>query len=80
MVARKVSKQKSLQIQELLTEDNYCSDCIYHWCAKRSQVTYCTMKSKGFFECRSCILKMMNQYEKSQSKILFDENFEKITA
>ena len=43
--------------------DDYCSDCLYQWCSKRSQVTYCTMKSKGLFECKSCLLKLSERYE-----------------
>ncbi|NHJ46679.1 MAG: hypothetical protein FK733_02715 [Asgard group archaeon] len=40
---------------------NYCSDCIYDWCSKRSKVQFCTMKSKGFFECKSCMLKLIQR-------------------
>lgn len=82
MVAKKISSrnQEAILIQELIIEEDYCSDCIYHWCTERSKVTFCTMKSKGLFECRSCILKMMNQYETSQSELLPKKNFEKITA
>ncbi|NHJ39583.1 MAG: hypothetical protein FK731_06070 [Asgard group archaeon] len=41
---------------------NYCSDCIYHWCSKRSKVIFCSMKTKGLFECKSCMLKLIKQY------------------
>ena len=44
--------------------DNYCTDCLYDWCSKRNKVIFCTMKSKGLFECRSCILKILGTYER----------------
>ncbi|NHJ32978.1 MAG: hypothetical protein FK732_08950 [Asgard group archaeon] len=44
--------------------DTYCTDCLYDWCSKRNKVIFCTMKSKGLFECRSCILKMLGTYER----------------
>ncbi len=44
--------------------NNYCTDCLYEWCSKRNSVILCTMKTKGLFECRSCILKMLGTYER----------------
>lgn len=43
---------------------NYCDDCLYYWCEKRSIVTFCTMKSKGLFECKSCMAKIIGSFEK----------------
>jgi hypothetical protein len=40
---------------------DYCSDCIYDWCSKRSKVQFCTMKTKGFFECKSCMQKLIQK-------------------
>lgn len=42
----------------------FCNDCLYSWCSKRNKVSYCSMKSKGLFECRSCMIKLMSAYEK----------------
>jgi hypothetical protein len=41
---------------------NYCSDCIYHWCTKKSKVVFCTLKTKGLFECKSCMIKLIERY------------------
>ncbi len=43
---------------------NYCNDCLYHWCKNRTKVTFCTMKSKGLFECKSCMLIIIGSCEK----------------
>jgi hypothetical protein len=54
------TSKPSNEIMDLDTID-YCSDCIYHWCSKRSKVLFCTLKSKGFFECKSCMLKLVER-------------------
>ena len=56
-----LSKVSLKTLQEL---DTYCTDCLYDWCSKRNKVIFCTMKSKGLFECRSCMLKMLGTYER----------------
>ena len=56
------SNKKSSNNDQLVTD--YCDDCLYNWCTKRNKVTYCSMKTKGLFECRLCILKLMSSYEK----------------
>lgn len=43
------------------TIESYCSDCLYDWCASKDKVTFCTQKSKGLFECKSCLSKLMKQ-------------------
>ncbi len=63
------TQQKSFVLSKVslktVTElDTYCTDCIYDWCSKRNKVIFCTMKSKGLFECRSCILIMLGTYER----------------
>ncbi len=40
---------------------DFCSDCLYDWCTNRSAITFCTMKVKGLFECKSCILKLLKE-------------------
>ncbi|MEA2071711.1 MAG: hypothetical protein U9O98_10540 [Asgard group archaeon] len=37
---------------------SYCKDCLYNWCKLRDKVTHCTMKTKGFFECKNCMKKL----------------------
>ena len=44
-------------------ENAFCNDCLYNWCSKRGKVTYCTMKSKGLFECKSCMIKLLKTTE-----------------
>lgn len=63
------TQQKSFELSKvslkIVTElDTYCTDCLYDWCSKRNKVIFCTMKSKGLFECRSCILIMLGTYER----------------
>ena len=50
--------------KNVIENSNFCDDCLYNWCTKRGNVSYCTMKSKGLFECRSCMLKIMNAYDR----------------
>ena len=79
MSTNNVSKQNSQSEKlenEIMDNSDFCSDCLYNWCTKRGNVTYCTMKSKGLFECRSCMLKIMNAYDK---ELLLEEET-KITA
>ncbi|NHJ03687.1 MAG: hypothetical protein EAX90_02610 [Candidatus Heimdallarchaeota archaeon] len=75
-------KTKKKNIVEKLNDNEYCNDCVYTWCSKRSEVIFCTMKTKGLFECRSCILKMMSHYEKMSidSKIEIERELERIIA
>lgn len=83
MVAKNSSvKTKKKNIDDTLISNEYCNDCVYTWCSKRSEVTFCTMKTKGLFECRSCILMMMNQFEKTSinSKIEIERELERIIA
>ncbi|NHJ83989.1 MAG: hypothetical protein FK734_00920 [Asgard group archaeon] len=54
-------------------EDNYCSDCIYDWCTARTKVKFCTMKTKGLFECRSCMLKIIGSFENTLKSITTQE-------
>ena len=58
------NKQSKNMDNEIMDSDDYCGDCLYNWCTKRGNVSYCTMKSKGLFECRSCMLKIMTAYDK----------------
>ena len=63
------AQQKNLIRSELSKQTSkerlsYCDDCLYHWCKKRSTVTFCTMKSKGLFECKSCMSKIIGSFEK----------------
>lgn len=63
------TQQKALVLTKVTLKDEegldtYCTDCLYDWCSKRNKVIFCTMKSKGLFECRSCILKMLGSYER----------------
>ena len=51
--------QSKTKLRESIQFTNYCSDCIYNWCKKRQKVVFCTMKSKGFFECKACMLKLI---------------------
>jgi hypothetical protein len=44
--------------EEKIAETNFCEDCIYSWCATRNKVSFCSLKVKGFFECKSCMLKL----------------------
>ncbi len=62
-IARKNSNSK-ISVDDNAETNDYCNDCLYSWCSKRDQVSYCTMKSKGLFECRSCMIKLMSAYEK----------------
>jgi len=75
-------KTKKKNIVVTPNNNEYCNDCVYTWCTNRSEVTFCTMKTKGLFECRSCILKMMSQYEKISidSKIEIERELERIIA
>ncbi len=63
------TQQKNFELSKVSLKtveefDTYCTDCLYDWCSKRNKVIFCTMKSKGLFECRSCILKMLGTYER----------------
>lgn len=63
------TQQKSFELSKVSLKtveelDTYCTDCLYDWCSKRNKVIFCTMKSKGLFECRSCILIMLGTYER----------------
>ncbi|MBN1327964.1 MAG: hypothetical protein JXA54_00700 [Candidatus Heimdallarchaeota archaeon] len=40
---------------------DYCNDCLYDWCTKRSLVVFCTMKTKGLFECKTCLMMLSNK-------------------
>jgi len=50
--------RESIVPDDLVITD-FCHDCLFSWCALRNNVTYCSMKSKGFFECKSCIAKLV---------------------
>ncbi|MHA1125026.1 MAG: hypothetical protein ACTSO7_09600 [Candidatus Heimdallarchaeota archaeon] len=64
MVSKTVKQVANITIQESMEIENYCSDCLYDWCEQRTKVTFCTMKTKGLFECRSCLLMLVgNQSE-----------------
>jgi hypothetical protein len=64
MVSKTTKKVTNSSNQVEINIENYCSDCLYHWCKQRAKVSFCTMKSKGLFECRSCLLKLLgNQTE-----------------
>ena len=63
------TQQKNFELSKVSLKtvegiDTYCTDCLYDWCSKRNKVIFCTMKSKGLFECRSCILIMLGTYER----------------
>lgn len=53
-----ISISKIIKIIDKVKTD-YCNDCLYSWCNKRAQVTFCTQKNKGFFECKSCMIKLL---------------------
>jgi len=61
---RKIHDLTRVILKQKEEMDNYCTDCLYDWCSKRNKVVFCTMKTKGLFECRSCILKMLGIYER----------------
>ena len=64
MVSKTIKQVTNTTSQDAIEIENYCSDCLYHWCKQRTKVTFCTLKSKGLFECRSCLLKLLgNQSE-----------------
>ena len=64
MVSKTIKQVANTTNQEAIEMENYCSDCLYHWCEQRAKVSFCTMKTKGLFECRSCLLKLLgNQSE-----------------
>ena len=64
MVSKTIKQATNIAIQETIELESYCSDCLYHWCKQRAKVSFCTMKTKGLFECRSCLLKLLgNQSE-----------------
>ncbi|HUT82408.1 MAG TPA: hypothetical protein VMZ29_14500 [Candidatus Bathyarchaeia archaeon] len=50
---------ESLETFDLDSSD-FCSDCLYDWCTIRSSVVFCTMKTRGLFECKKCIMKLSN--------------------
>lgn len=67
MVVKNITRKSTNP--EISTDDyqetnDFCNDCLYSWCSKRGKVSYCSMKSKGLFECRSCMIKLMNTYER----------------
>ncbi len=67
MVAKDIVRKKinsDSSDDEYVETNDFCNDCLYSWCSKRDMVSYCTMKSKGLFECRSCMIKLMSAYEK----------------
>ncbi len=55
---------RDVSVDDHLETNDFCNECLYSWCSKRDKVSYCTMKSKGLFECRSCMIKLMSAYEK----------------
>ena len=67
MVVNNITRKNTnpeISVDDNVETNDYCYDCLYSWCSKRDQVSYCSMKSKGLFECRSCMIKLMNAYEK----------------
>ena len=67
MVVNNITRKNNsseITVDDNIETNDYCNDCLYSWCSKRDKVTYCTMKSKGLFECRSCMIKLMSAYEK----------------
>lgn len=64
MVSKTTKTVTRIAIQETIETESYCNDCLYDWCEQRAKVSFCTMKTKGLFECRSCLLKLLgNQSE-----------------
>jgi len=75
MVSKTINQVSNTTIHEEIEVENYCSDCLYHWCKQRAKVTFCTMKSKGLFECRSCLLKLFgNQSELLEVEMNISQN------
>ena len=60
MVANKAKGKINSPLKE---ENDYCDECIFTWCSMKNEVTYCTQKVKGFFECESCMSKMITLYD-----------------
>ena len=58
MVSKTVKPISKVEERDQIEKETYCNDCLYTWCKQRAKVTYCTMKTKGLFECESCLAKM----------------------
>ena len=81
MVSKTIKVISKVEIRDQNEKETYCTDCLYTWCKQRTKVTYCMMKTKGLFECESCLAKIQgNKMEFLENEVNIAVDNQKILS